>query len=450
MKRGHSNVTAAVAKVTMTGLFGLVWLTGGVAQATEGYFQHGYGARQQALGGAGVADSRDAMALSLNPAGLVDVGRQFQLGGSLFVPFREYTATGAGFVAPGGSSGTIESSSNYFAVPNIAYSSPIDATSAWGIALFGNGGMNTTYKNVANSACAGFALPQQGVFCGGDAGVDLIQAFLTVGYARKVGALSVGIAPVVAIQRFKAEGLSAFGAFGFSSDPANLTNRGYDWSFGGGVRGGMQWNVTNNVRVGVSAQTPMWMTKFDKYRGLFADQGDFDIPANVTAGIAVDLTPAFTVMLDYKHIWYSSIGSVGNPMSPMPAGSLGTSGGPGFGWHDVDIFKIGAEWRASPAWTFRFGYAHNTNPIKSPDVTFNILAPGVVTHHFTGGFSYQVTKNSVIDFSATYVPKNSVSGIEVVGAPNPARTIELAMHQYQFTVGWTYRFDEPAAPIIRK
>lgn len=443
MKRGHTNVTAAVAKVTMTGLFGLVWLTGGVAQATEGYFQHGYGARQQALGGAGVADSRDAMALSLNPAGLVDVGRQFQLGGSLFVPFREYTATGAGFVAPGGSSGTIESSSNYFAVPNIAYSSPIDATSAWGIALFGNGGMNTTYKNVANSNCP---VPG-GVFCGGNAGVDLIQAFLTVGYARRFGNLSFGIAPVLAIQRFKAEGLSFFAPF--SSDSANLSNRGYDWSVGGGVRGGLQWNVTNNVRVGVSAQTPMWMTEFDKYRGLFADQGDFDIPANLTAGIAVDLTPAFTVMFDYKHIWYSSIGSVGNSSQiPLP---FGASGGPGFGWHDVDIFKIGAEWRASPVWTFRVGYAHNTNPIKSSDVTLNILAPGVVTHHFTGGFSYQVTKNSVIDFSATYVPKHSVSGIEVTpGGPNPFRTIELAMHQYQFTVGWTYRFDEPAAPIVRK
>lgn len=448
MKRGHTNVTAAVAKVTMTGLFGLMWLTGGVAQATEGYFQHGYGARQQALGGAGVADSRDAMALSLNPAGLVDVGRQFQLGGSLFVPFREYTATGTALVAPG----TIESTNNYFAVPNIAYSSPIDLNSAWGIALFGNGGMNTTYKNVANPNCAGLGFPQQGVFCGGDAGVDLIQAFLSVGYARRFGNLSFGIAPVLAIQRFKANGLSAF--TGYSSDPANLTNRGYDWSVGGGVRGGMQWNVTNNVRVGVSAQTPIWMTEFDKYRGLFADQGDFDIPANLTAGIAVDLTPAFTVMFDYKRIWYSSVDSVGNSSAITGPGVLGTSGGPGFGWHDVDIFKVGAEWRVSPVWTFRVGYAHNTNPIKPSDVTLNILAPGVVTHHFTGGFSYQVTKNSVIDFSATYVPKHSVSGPERLGPPFPVPTpgsnIKLAMHQYQFTVGWTYRFDEPAAPIIRK
>jgi long-chain fatty acid transport protein len=85
----------------------VISFAGGAAQATEGYFQYGYGARQGGLAGAGVADSRDAMALSLNPAGLVDVGRQ----------------------------SSTASKQNDFVVPNIAYSSPIDADSAWGLAV---------------------------------------------------------------------------------------------------------------------------------------------------------------------------------------------------------------------------------------------------------------------------------------------------------------------------
>lgn len=56
------------------------------AGATEGYFFDGYGATQTALSGAGVANSTDAMAMTLNPAGLVNVDRQFQLGASLFFP----------------------------------------------------------------------------------------------------------------------------------------------------------------------------------------------------------------------------------------------------------------------------------------------------------------------------------------------------------------------------
>lgn len=436
MRRRLRKATAATVTLTLAGLVGLA-LTGGEAQATEGYFQYGYGARQGGLGGAGVADSRDAMSLSLNPAGLVDAGHQFQAGASLFAPFRGYTATGTGFVAPGAfGSGTINSSENYFVVPNLAYSRPIDFDSAWGVAMFGNGGMNTTYNNVTNNACGGAGA---GVFCGGNTQMDMMQAFITAGYARRMGALTVGIAPVIAIQRFKVDGLAAFA--GLSSAPANLTNNGYNWSYGGGVRGGLQWSVTNNVRLGFSAQSEIFMTKFDKYSGLFADQGKFNIPANLTAGIAVDATSNLTLMLDYKRIFYSTIGSVGNSSAiPLP---FGASGGPGFGWHDVDVVKVGAEWRASPAWTFRAGYAHNTNPIKSTDVTLNIIAPGVTTDHITGGFSYQMNRNWAFDFAGAYVPKHSVSG--PVPAGFGGGTVELFMNQYQFTAGLTYKFDTAPA-----
>jgi long-chain fatty acid transport protein len=422
------------SKAVMFGLASML-LAGGAAQATEGYFQYGYGARQGGLAGAGVADSRDAMSLSLNPAGLVDAGYQFQAGASLFAPFRGYTATGTGFVALG----AINSSENYFVVPNMAYSRPIDANSSWGIALFGNGGMNTTYNNVANGACGPGG---SGVFCGGNTRMDMMQAFITAGYARRMGALSVGIAPVFAIQRFMVDGLGAFAAApGASIDPANMTNRGYNWSYGGGVRAGLQWSVAKSVRFGLSAQSPIWMTKFDKYRGLFANQGEFDIPANLTAGIAVDAMPNLTLMFDYKHIFYSQVPSVGNSGSILLP--FGSNGGPGFGWHDVDVFKIGAEWRYSPALTLRAGYAHNTNPIKSTDIMLNIIAPGVVTDHFTGGFSYQATKNATFDFAGAYVPRHSVSG--PVPAAFGAGTVELSMRQYQFTAGLTYKFDETPA-----
>jgi len=410
------------------------------AEATEGYFQYGYGARQGGLAGAGVADSRDAMALSLNPAGLVDVGRQFQLGASLFMPYRDYTATGTLNIAPG----KFDSGQNVFGVPNIAYSSPIDADSSWGLAVYGNGGMNTNWPVMANTAlfCGGGT----GVYCNGQAGVDMMQAFIALGYARRFGPLSVGVSPILAIQRFKAQGLAGF-AF-TSSDFMHLTTNGYDWSYGGGVRAGVEWSVMPNVRIGVAGQSPMWMTRFDKYAGLFADHGDFDIPGAVTAGVAWDVMRALTLMVDYKRIFYGSIASIANPMA-SPA-LLGQPNGPGFGWHDVDVIKIGVEWRASPAWTWRVGYAHNTNPIKAPDVTFDILAPGVVTDHFTGGFAWTVTPNSTVEFAGAYIPTHSVSGPECLifaaatpCVPTAGSNIQLSMHQYQFTLGYTYNFAPP-------
>ncbi len=99
----------------------------------------------------------------------------------------------------------------------------------------------------------------------------------------------------------------------------------------------------------------------------------------------------------------------------------------------------------------RAGYAHNTNPIKSTDVTLNIIAPGVVTDHITGGFSYQLNKNYTFDFAGAYVPRHRVSG--PVPAGFGGGDVELSMHQYQFTAGLTYRFDTapaPKSPLIHK
>lgn len=398
----------------------------GLASATAGYFQLGFGPRQNAMGGAGVADSRDAMAMALNPAGIAGMDSELQLGVTLFMPFRGYDA-GPGFAASPG----VESDSNIFAVPNAAYVHKIDEDSSLGVTLYGNGGMNTNYADTPNAACPPGG---SGVFCGGKAGVDLMQAFLSVDYARRFGPLKVGIAPTLVGQRFKADGLGAFGMMGFSSDPTHLTNNGYSYSWGGGLRAGAELSVAENLRLAVSGQTKMWMSKFDKYSGLFSDGGDFDIPAAITAGIAFDATPDLTFTADYQHIFYSGVNAVSNSSLITP-GSLGTANGPGFGWHDVDVFKLGAEWRATDIWTLRAGYAYSTNPVKSSDVMFNILAPGVVKHHITAGASVQASEKNSLDFSAMYVPDSSVSGLGMGGQP-----ISIHMHQWQFGAGWTHKF----------
>ncbi len=66
---------------------------------------------------------------------------------------------------------------------------------ALGVSVTGNGGLDTTYYG--NVKCA---MGAPGVFCGGKAGVDLNQALISVGYAQRFGALSLGIAPVMAVR----------------------------------------------------------------------------------------------------------------------------------------------------------------------------------------------------------------------------------------------------------
>jgi long-chain fatty acid transport protein len=408
------------------------------AQATKGYFVEGPGARDQALAGAGMANSQDAFATANNPAGLVDVGHQFNGDLSIFNPNRQYYATGTALVAPG----SVNSGRDIFLIPALAYAVPLSGDSALGVALTGNGGMDTTYYG--NVRC-GFGAP--GVFCGGKAGVDLNQALITIGYAQRFGALSLGMAPVVAVQAFSAYGLGAFGQFGLSSNPTELTDHSPNYSVGGGVRAGAQYHVNEQLTLALAGSTPIWSTTFASYSGLFAGGGGFDIPGEIGAGVAYKILPTLTAVLDYKHIFYSGVKSVGDPMSPLLPGSLGTANGRGFGWRDVDVIALGLEWRALDNLTLRAGYAHNSQPITSSNVTFNILAPGVVTDHIGGGFTYAVNRNSALDFAVLYSPRAGVSGPEVTPyGPTPGSNINISMSQLEVTVGYTYHFD--AAPLV--
>lgn len=410
-------------------------ITATTAAATEGYMVNGAGARQKALAGAGVADSKDATAVSLNPAGLVNVGNQIAVSASALKLNGGFSSSGAGGIDP---DGQFASEPGVLLIPNLAANWRVNwgFVDAVGFAAYASGGVNTRYKDIVNPNCP-FGL--SGVFCGGALGIELEQSFYSVAFAKTVApGLSVGVAPIVARQTAKVDGVGFF-AFG-SSDPANFTNRGTDESWGAGARGGIEWKALPWLRFGLAGHTTIQMGNFDKYRGLLADQGNFDIPATLQAGMAIDLNPNLVLMADYKRIWFGSIPSVGNPTTNFLLGApFGADNGAGFGVRDVDVFKVGLEWRASPEMTVRGGYSYNTAPIGSRDADLNIMTLGVVQHHITGGLSMRLNEKMDLELAAMYALPASVTGVEL-GAPG--RLVEIEMSQFEFTVGLVYRFGE--------
>jgi len=311
----------------------------------------------------------------------------------------------------------------------------LDANSSVGVAIYGNGGMNTDYPAVNNVGYCGGA---PGTFCAGAAGVDLMQLFVNASYSRKINASSSwGVSLIGAYQKFKATGLGSFA--GYSSDPANLSDNGYDSSTGFGAKIGWQGEVSPGLTLGVSYQTKTSMGKFDKYKGLFAGQGSFDIPATATIGLAFKTAPTSTVVFDVQQIFYSDIDAIANPLSNLTVGGnpLGSSNGPGFGWEDMTIYKIGYEWSTSSNWTWRVGYSHGSQPIPNSEVLFNILAPGVIEDHLTFGFTQKLSPTSEWNFAAAYMPSKSVTGA------NPFttnQTIELKMYEYQLEASYSWKF----------
>jgi long-chain fatty acid transport protein len=415
------------------------------AGATDGYFQHGYGIISKGMAGASTALANDTFGGATNPAKMVFVGDRFDVGVDLFSPRRSAERSGSSALL-GPLDGSADSDSNLFAVPEFGYNRMINPRLAFGVSVYGNGGMNTDYPGgqiPSASACAGFyGTPTPGPYnllCGtGRLGVDLIQLVVAPTLSYKLSDnQAIGVAPLLGFQRFKINGLQAFG--GFSTSPNDLTNRGYDTATGTGVRVGWFARASDALSFGAAYSTKIKMSEFDKYKGLFAEGGDFDMPANYNAGVAAKIAPKTTVALDYQRINYSDVKSVGNPSALLLqcaggslANCLGGSDGAGFGWHDVNVWKLGIEYQYDSRLTLRGGYNHTDNPIRADDVTINILAPGVVQDHLTLGLTYAAEGGGEWSFAYMHAFNNSVSGPSFFnnftgGAPAGNETIK--MHQ---------------------
>ena len=86
------------------------------AQATNGYFAHGYGMKAKGMAGVATASSDDAFGGANNPASMAFAGNRFDLGIDLFSPRREVSRSGSF-----GLDGSADSKSNYFLIPEVGY-----------------------------------------------------------------------------------------------------------------------------------------------------------------------------------------------------------------------------------------------------------------------------------------------------------------------------------------
>ena len=459
-----------------------MFIFSGSALATNGYFTHGVGTQSKGMAGTGVGSNADMGVImgASNPALTVFAGTDWEAGLSIFSPRRSFSATSS--VNNGApptfsiTAGSYDSSSEFFPIPFVAKSWKMANDNVVSFLFYGRGGMNTDWDNSNVSATSGICDPTgqavvtgPGPFCAGKAGVDLSQAFLTVNYAGKTSdKFAWGIGPVFAIQMFEANGVASYTPFtqtfadavlvnGQGAPAPSLSNNGHDSSIGWGISGGIWAGLSDTVSVGLAYQSKISMGEFDDYADLFAQDGGFDIPSSIKAGISFLASDVLRVNFDIEHIAYTDVDSVSNPLAnifsgcftanpplaPDTSGCLGGPNGGGFGWEDMTAYKLGFEWQRDEDNTWRFGYSYGEQPIQSADVVFNILAPGVMEQHITLGWTRQMANGSALSISFMYAPEVTVTGPNVFDfsplvPTNPPQTIELKMDQLEFEVA--YRF----------
>jgi long-chain fatty acid transport protein len=373
--------------------------------ATDGYFSHGFGIKSQAAGGAGIALAQDSFVAASNPAGTALVGDRFDAGISWFRPNRGAKITGNG--VPGANDNYDGNDTKNFWIPEFGYSNQLSNSTAIGVAVYGNGGLNTDYAKNPFSAFGGQ----------GKAGVNLAQLFISPSIAYKLNDNNaVGVSANFAYQRFSAKGLNIFASS--SIDPGNLTDRGTDSSNGWGIHLGWIGQITPELNIGATWASKIKTGHFNKYRGLFLGGGEFDIPENYGLGITYKVTPTLTLTSDVQRINFGEVDTIANPLANLFAGNpLGSANGPGFGWKNVTVVKVGGIYDYNQSLTLRAGYNHSGQAVQSTQTFFNILAPGVVQDHLTFGATYKNTENSEISFSYTHGFQKTINGNNSIPVP---------------------------------
>lgn len=438
------------------------------ANATNGYFTHGVGAKSKSLAGSGIGSDANMGSIqsASNPALGVFAGEKWEVGLAIFSPRRSYEASASQINGQSGAftigAGEFDSDSEYFPIPYVAKNWWLDNKRALSVVFYGRGGMNTDWKQ--GSPTATFdpdgpgptpvsTLP--GTFGGGDAGVDLSQAFLSVNYAGLSGdRFAWGFGPIVAVQAFEATGVAAFAGFtstfassGGTTLPTSLSDNGHEFSFGIGVSLGGWLKLSDAVSLGASYQSRIVMSEFEDYEDLFAEQGGFDIPSSFRAGLSLRATDAVRLNLDVEHTLFSEVDSVGNELGRIiscpTAGQggtdvqscLGGDNGAGFSWNDVTSYKLGVEWQMDSNWIVRAGASTAEQPVPDNAVLFNILAPGVIEQHYTFGLTRKRANGGDWTLALMYAPEKKVKGTNLF---DPTQTIELKMDQFEIEVSTTW------------
>lgn len=363
----------------------------GLALATNGMIMEGYGPVATGMGGAAMAYDNGTAALANNPAtlGLMADGRRID--------------AMVGYVGPDVSVPGMfgDSSADAFYMPAFGFVKK-QGDLAWGVGIYGQGGMGTEYANG-----------------GGMAQVGVGRVIFPLAWRANPRLTVGGSVDVV----WAGMDLAVPG-FGIDfTDDSDFTGRAKGYSLAAKL--GFTWRLADALTVGGVYQTA---GNLPDLKGAGYRVQGFDMPAVVGVGLAWQASERVMLAADLKDVlWGDSMNTVAILQNGVVVAPFQQD------WENQIVVALGLAWKFNDALTGRIGYNYGKNPI--PDEFVNYLWPATVEHHYTAGFGYAFDKQSQVNFSLSYVPENSVTG---TGAMNGGMVIEHSQLNWQLM--YSYRF----------
>jgi long-chain fatty acid transport protein len=342
------------------------------------------GAKARGMGGVSIGMSHGAESGLANPALITTVkGTEISFGGTIFMPDVETTIPN-----PGGIN-SVKSDADLSVIPEVAIAQNIGNGLSWGIGMFGTAGMGTDYRGTGQNMEMVTNL-------------QLMQFAVPVAY--KVGAFSIGIAPVLQYGSLDINYVSPAGALDGTNPETKSSTSGVAQDFGIGYNIGVAYSE-EGLTLGASYKSAIDMeykgqigAAMEDFTGVYGSD-NLEQPAEIGVGASYTFG-GNTIAIDYKKIQWSN-----------------AKGYKDFKWEDQDVYMIGYQF-AQDSWAVRAGYNYAKSPITNQPVvasnmyqgslinTLNLLGfPAIVEQHYTIGGSYALSKATSIDLAYVYVPE---------------------------------------------
>jgi long-chain fatty acid transport protein len=400
-------------KKLVASMFAVSIVASPLAYATNGDEMMAVGSQSTALGGTGVANFIGADSVWANPAMLgQSKGAEITGGVVLFTP--KVSNTGM----PGGATTSSSASTSY--IPDVSYSSRINDSMSYGVAVAGIAGMGVDYTG-ANAATH---IKAKSV-------LSILRVLPTIAYNTKD--YGIGFSPV-----FQSGSLM----LAYNNGAAVNASQNADSSTGFGFNLGGYFNPVSAMTLAASYQSGIaakYGTQISAAGTGFALTGasafvdDLNQPAEIKAGVAYTMAESFTVTADYKLIQWGS-----------------AAGYKDFNWKDQTVMAVGGKYAANGYW-LGLGYNNANNPIgelpaatgaaseyRNAAINFfnNMFFPAVVTNSYTFGGGYDISKAFTVDAAAVITPEVTTQ----VNVKNFGGTNTTTHSQQSYSVSLRYKF----------
>ncbi|HET9048029.1 MAG TPA: hypothetical protein VFN29_03580 [Chiayiivirga sp.] len=224
----------------------------------------------------------------------------------------------------------------------------------------------------------------------------------------------IGVSALIAQQQYATPGFGLLGAFTPNFHDTAESGKG-EISHGQGMRVDYRLPLNDRVTWRANAQSRLDMRSFESIHGIYAEPGDFDLPARLGAQVEWQVSADFALSFGVDRVYYGAITPFTSPALPARLLSLMADGSaPAFAWEDLTVYSLEGQlddrWRGQ--WTLR--YTTRQQPSASVDMYQQVLESEYTNINLMLGYQRDITRTGALRLTASYAPSMAFLG------PGPA------------------------------